>query len=92
MIMAVVQFSVLEMSEKSLLDEKQLHRTQLGQMATVSHSPGNKYHAREGISDVLHSAIIQLKELVTPTHTLEFKIIPLFPRPHLLTLPFCSFF
>lgn len=60
MIMAAVQFLVLEMSENSLLDEKYLHRTQLRQMATVSHSPGNKHHTREGISDTLYSAIIQL--------------------------------
>lgn len=58
MIMAVVQFSVPEMSENSLLDEKHLHRTWLRQMATVSHSPCNKYHTREEISDTLHSAII----------------------------------
>lgn len=62
------------------------------EMVTVSHSPGNKYHTREGISDTLYSAIIQLNKLVTPTHALEFKIIPLFPTPHLLTLPLCSFF
>jgi len=34
--MAVVQFLGLEMSKNSLLDEKHLHRTQLGQTATVS--------------------------------------------------------
>lgn len=89
--MAVIQCSVLKMSENSLLDEKHLHRTQLRWMATVSHSPGNKYHTREGISDTLYSAITQLNKFLTPTHALEFKIIPLFPAPHLLTLPLCSF-
>lgn len=92
MIMAVIECSVLEMSENFLLDEKHLHRTQLRQMVTVSHSPGKKYHTRKGISDTLYSAIIQLNKLVPPTRALEFKIIPLFPTPHLLTLPLCSFF
>lgn len=90
--MAVIQFSVLEMSENPLLDEKHLHRMQLRQMATVSQSPGNKYHTREGISDTLHSAIIQLNELVISEHVLEFNIISLFPTPHLLTLHLCFFF
>ena len=40
----------------------------------------------------MYATIIQLYKLVTPTHASEFKIIPLFPTPRLLTLPLCWFF